>query len=174
MSEFEDLQKLLRLKRYEQPPEDYMDKFVDEFRQRQRSEMLKGSSRGLLFERVVTYFEGFGKARWGYAIGGACAAALVAFSLIPRSAQPLNQSGMADSGGNLTSVSSTPVPAMPQQINVHPFDEIEVKRALRDGRASAAGQFSRDSIFESSAPLFVPVEHKQSELFDKEIRIIEF
>ena len=173
MSEFEQLQKLLRLKRYEKPPEDYMDNFVDEFRQRQRSEMLKGSSRGLLFERVVTYFEGFGKARWGYAIGGACAAALVTFSLIPKGAQPLNQSGVAgNGGGNLTNVNA--VPAMPPQIAVHPFEELEVKRALRDGRASAASQFSRDSLFESSEPIFVPVEHKQSELFDKEIRIIEF
>jgi hypothetical protein len=54
MSEFEDIQRLIRLKRYETPGEDFVEDFVTQFHQRQRSEMLRQSARGLLWERLAT------------------------------------------------------------------------------------------------------------------------
>ncbi|TLD70818.1 hypothetical protein FEM03_10955 [Phragmitibacter flavus] len=59
MSDFDDIQRLIRLKRHEQPPEDFVDDFVRSFQQRQRAELLQSSARGLLWERMETYFEGF-------------------------------------------------------------------------------------------------------------------
>ena len=75
MSDFEDIQRLLRLKRYEQPPEGFVDDFVRQFQQRQRQELLQQSARGLLWERVSTYFEGLLDPKWRWA--GATAVALL-------------------------------------------------------------------------------------------------
>jgi hypothetical protein len=76
MSDFEDIQRLLRLKRHERPPEDFVEDFLHRFHQRQRKEMLQHSARGLLWERINTYFEGLFAPRWRWA--GATAVALVA------------------------------------------------------------------------------------------------
>lgn len=77
MSDFEDLQKLLRLKRYERPPDGYFERFAEEFKERQRSEMLRQSARGLLVERVSTWIWTSGTKRWLYA-GGATSTLLAA------------------------------------------------------------------------------------------------
>ena len=52
-----ELQELIKLKRYEQPEEGYFDNFLSEFQERQRSEILKLSARGLFMERVKTWFD---------------------------------------------------------------------------------------------------------------------
>jgi hypothetical protein len=75
MSDFEDIQRLLRLKRYEKPSEDFVEDFVRQFQHRQRQELLRHSARGLLWERVNTYFEGLFAPKWRWA--GATAVALV-------------------------------------------------------------------------------------------------
>jgi hypothetical protein len=67
MSEFEDIQRLIRLKRFETPGEDFVEDFVSQFRERQRSEMLRQSARGLLWERVTTYFEHLISPKWATA-----------------------------------------------------------------------------------------------------------
>lgn len=54
----ETLSKLLRLKRYEQPPPEYFDNFLREFQERQRAEMLRRPAWKIAWERVVTRFEG--------------------------------------------------------------------------------------------------------------------
>jgi len=77
MSEFDDLQKLLRLKRYEQPPEGYFEKFAEDFKERQRAELLQQSSRILLVERISTWMWSHGTKRWLY-VGGATTALLAA------------------------------------------------------------------------------------------------
>ncbi len=75
MSDFEDIQRLLRLKRHEQPPEGFVDDFVRQFQQRQRQELLQQSARGLLWERMATYFGGLLEPKWRWA--GATAVALL-------------------------------------------------------------------------------------------------
>lgn len=57
MSEFDNLQRIIRLKRFETPGEDFVEDFVARFRERQRSELLRQSARGLLWERMVTFWE---------------------------------------------------------------------------------------------------------------------
>ena len=51
MSDFEETQRLIRLKRYEQPPEGYFENFLDEFHERQRADLVRKSSRSLFVER---------------------------------------------------------------------------------------------------------------------------
>ena len=78
-----ELQELIKLKRYEQPEEGYFDDFLKEFQQRQRSEILKLSARGLFVERVKDWFN-FSSVSNKLALGAgvACAAcAVVAMTL---------------------------------------------------------------------------------------------
>jgi hypothetical protein len=89
MSDFQDIQNLIRLKRHEQPPQDFVDDFVRSFQQRQRSEMLNQSARGLLWERVTTYFDGLLSPKMGWAAATAVAIAGAFFMMQPAS----NESG---------------------------------------------------------------------------------
>lgn len=59
MSELSDIQKLIRLKRYEQPPEDYFDGFLVDFQRRQRAEMLQRPVWQIAWERANLWLEGF-------------------------------------------------------------------------------------------------------------------
>lgn len=74
-----ELQDLIRLKKYEQPEEGYFDDFLVEFQQRQRSEILNTSARGLLLERAKAWFSEFGAMRW--VVGAGVAYATVALVL---------------------------------------------------------------------------------------------
>lgn len=85
------LQKLIRLKRYEQPEEGYFDDFLQEFQLRQRSEMLKTSARGLFWERVKTGFAELGAMRWAVGAGAAYAAVALVLQVLP--ANDTSQSG---------------------------------------------------------------------------------
>jgi hypothetical protein len=79
MSDLEDIQKLIRLKRFERPPADHVDDFLSEFHRRQRAELLNTTARGLLFERVSTYLGDFEGRRWVAAAAGVYA--LVMFGM---------------------------------------------------------------------------------------------
>jgi len=73
-----ELQELIKLKRYEQPEEGYFDDFLVEFQERQRSEMLKTSARGLFVERVKAWFDfSSGANKLFVGAGMACAACAV-------------------------------------------------------------------------------------------------
>jgi hypothetical protein len=82
MSDFEDIQRLIRLKRHERPSEDFVEQFVSRFQDRQRSEMLRNSARGLLWERVTTYFDGMINPKWAWA--GATAVAIFGLGFVMR------------------------------------------------------------------------------------------
>lgn len=57
LNDTDDVQRLIRLKRYESPGDEYFRSFAEGFKERQRSELLKQSARGLLLERVSLWFE---------------------------------------------------------------------------------------------------------------------
>lgn len=84
MTEFEEIQKLIRLKRHERPPEGFVDEFIVAFQQRQRSEMLQQSARGLLWERVTTYFSEVLNPKWAWATATVAAVSLLGFTLRPQ------------------------------------------------------------------------------------------
>lgn len=71
MSDFENIQKLIRLKRFENPGEGFTEEFLKEFHQRQRAEMLKQSSLDLLAERVLTWWHHMTVPRWSLATAAA-------------------------------------------------------------------------------------------------------
>jgi hypothetical protein len=71
MNEPEAARRLIRLKRYESPCDEYYRKFLEEFKERQRSEMLRQSARGLLLERLSMWFgESVGSKRFATVGGG--------------------------------------------------------------------------------------------------------
>ena len=60
------LQALLRLKRYEQPPPGYFDDLLSSVHKRQREEMLRRPAWRVSLERVKTFFESM-RVDWRYA-----------------------------------------------------------------------------------------------------------
>ncbi len=97
-----ELQDLINLKKYEQPEEGYFDDFLVEFQQRQRSEMLKTSARGLLIERAKAWFSEFGAMRWVIGAGAAYAAVVLVFNFIP--SQEIEKSAMLPNATDSVSV----------------------------------------------------------------------
>ena len=67
MDEFDKLNKLIGLKRYEQPPEGFVEDFVSKFRERQREEMLKQPALTLFWEQVKMYFSEKPEQKWALA-----------------------------------------------------------------------------------------------------------
>ncbi len=74
--EFKDLQRLLRLKRYEAPPPDYFEDFLVDFHRRQRAELLKRPLWRLMLDRLEGALPSFTPSHYAYA--GACATAVAA------------------------------------------------------------------------------------------------
>ena len=85
MNDFKKTRRLIRLKRYEQPQRGYHDDFLNEFRERQRAELLRRSSMQLFLERLATFTSDMGKSRW--LIGGALAYGLVALIMMADQAE---------------------------------------------------------------------------------------
>jgi hypothetical protein len=99
MTEHDPIHQLLRLKRHEQPAPDFTEDFLRTFHQRQRAELLQNSARGLLWERITTYFEDLMSPKWGWATSSVAAVALLAFTMKPAS------SGKSDFANNSASES---------------------------------------------------------------------
>jgi len=75
MSEEFDIQKLLRIKRHEQPPPEYFQEFLREFHCRQREELLRQPLWRIALERMQAFFGELAAPRLAYA--GATAAVLI-------------------------------------------------------------------------------------------------
>ena len=86
-----DIHKLLRIKRYEAPTSDYFERFLDEFNERQRAELLRQPTWSLVWERFVGVFPDFHVPRLAYA--GVAAAAVILSAVIL-----LNQQGVTPTG----------------------------------------------------------------------------
>lgn len=77
---------LIRLKRYENPPQGYHEDFLKEFHHRQRAELLRPSLSVLLMERFSSLMSDFRIPAMAYA--GAASLAVVAGVVILRQAPP--------------------------------------------------------------------------------------
>ncbi|MBK1792539.1 hypothetical protein [Persicirhabdus sediminis] len=87
-----EISKLIALKKYEQPSDEFFDQFHAEFRERQRQEMLQQSAHELFIERLATWFSCLGRVKWAYAGGAAFAAIALLFTLQPDDQQvPTNR-----------------------------------------------------------------------------------
>lgn len=95
MSEETQIQKLLRLKRYEQPPEGYYEDFLREFQQRQRAEVLKSSVWEIIWDRLGHVLPDFRVPAYAYAAIGFLAIGASSFIL---TTGEVNQQLAASSG----------------------------------------------------------------------------
>jgi len=89
--ELSDIQKLIRLKRYEQPPEDYFEDFLLEFQRRQRTEMLRRPVWQIAWERANLWLDGFRVPAMAYAGILAAAVGITGFMMT-------SQNGAAPAG----------------------------------------------------------------------------
>jgi len=85
----EPMHRIIRLKRYEQPPEEYFENFLKDFHRRQRAELLRPSIWELLKERIQAAFSEIRVPAMAYA--GAAAVAIVASVMILRQPGVANQ-----------------------------------------------------------------------------------
>jgi hypothetical protein len=106
-----DIQKLLRLKRYEQPPEGYHRKFLQEFHRCQRAEMLRQPLWKIAMDRMGAFFSDHSMGRMAY---GTATAAVLLFAGIA-SYNMVNGSGgfsqpqIAFNSGSGTSQNFSPI-----------------------------------------------------------------
>ena len=83
------MHRVIRLKRYEHPPEGYYQNFLREFHHRQRAELLKPSLSVLIMERINSLMSDFRVPAMAYA--GAAMVAVVAGAVILRHAPQSDQ-----------------------------------------------------------------------------------
>lgn len=83
MSDFEQIRQLIRLKRHEAPPKDFVDRFMENFQYRQRSELLRQSAHGLLWERLRMFVDELMVPRWATAAGALMIACGAAWLMVP-------------------------------------------------------------------------------------------
>jgi hypothetical protein len=127
-NEFEEVQRLIRLKRFESPGEEYYQSFAERFKERQRSELLRRSARSILLERLAMWFEeGGGLPRLVPA--GAIAAAAVGFGtywLLPGGAPVAESPILASADGAAASLPGT---AQSAPLSARALDEISLDSA---------------------------------------------
>ncbi len=95
MDNNEKLQKLLRLKNYERPGDEYFENFLGALKQRQREDALRQSALGRLKERVVEWYRDLGSLRWAVPAGSS-AALLAGFWAVGGSSLTQNEPASAN------------------------------------------------------------------------------
>ncbi len=135
-----EIQDLLSLKKYEQPEEGYFDDFLVEFQQRQRSEMLKTSARGLLLERAKAWFSEFGVMRWVIGAGAAYAAVALVFNVLP--GQTTDAATVATIGSEMIAPKENAIPA------------VSIEHVAEGEIMPVSMVFSHPVDFSGSAPAF--------------------
>lgn len=129
------ISKLLRVKRYEQPPEGYFEQFLRDFHQRQREELLRRSTLRLAWDRLTARLEGLLPAapEWtlsqiSYASASVCVLAIATVFTVNMLQHP--------GGQHATHVASTASPSMPLMEPVtstvsYPEDRLTLNAQLR-------------------------------------------
>ncbi len=75
--QYEEVEKLLHLMRYEHPPEGFYERFLDDLHDRQRVEIMQRSAWSLFWDRVETWFWSVGSRKRVYLAGAAYATVMV-------------------------------------------------------------------------------------------------
>lgn len=86
----EKLQKLLKLKNYETPGDEYFEDFLVDLKERQRRDAMQASSLLTLRDRMAQWFQELGPERWAVPAGSMAAVAITFFAISSRN-QPLSE-----------------------------------------------------------------------------------
>jgi hypothetical protein len=81
----DEISKLLRLKRFEQPPPEYFENFLREFKDRQRSQLLREPAWRIAWDRLCAFIGEQMPARIGYGLASTAvlvAAAIASFNIL--------------------------------------------------------------------------------------------
>lgn len=76
----EDISKLLRLKRFEQPPPEYFETFLQEFKERQRSQLLREPAWRIAWDRMCAFIGEQLPVRIGYGLASTAVLAVAAIA----------------------------------------------------------------------------------------------
>ena len=104
----DEISKLLRLKRFEQPPPQYFENFLHEFHRRQRAELLRQPLWRIAWERIAAFFSEETTSRFAYGEATALVlltAAITAFNIVntPRNDATFAQAGRVSGAPTLSS-----------------------------------------------------------------------
>ena len=146
--EFQDLQRLLRLKRHEAPPPGYFEDFMVEFHRRQREELLRRPLWRLALDRLEAAIPTFSPARYAYT--GACATAVVAATLVSARILTAPAGGSATPGRpNAVAVQNRPqiniYPANPSSLRLAPDLNFDAPRRVAASAASNRTRYVLDA-----------------------------
>lgn len=112
------LSKLLRLKRFEQPPAGYYDAFLREFQDRQRMELLRRPAWRIVLDRLEAFRDDyFTLAHFSYATASLavlCVAGALTFNMVQHPG-----SGVRASAATLAAVSVQPQPVQLASVVTH-------------------------------------------------------
>jgi len=81
----QDISRLLRLKRFEQPPPEYYNRFLEEFQNRQRAQLLREPAWRIAWDRMRAFFGEQMPVRLGYGLASTAvlvAAAIASFNIL--------------------------------------------------------------------------------------------
>lgn len=109
MTPEENISKLLRLKRYEQPPPGYFDDFLREFQAKQRAELIRRPLWELFWDRLSLVAPTFQVPRLAYASILALALAASTLIIVRPSPQSSVSGNLADNRPLLSLTSPNPV-----------------------------------------------------------------
>jgi hypothetical protein len=160
----EQLSALLRLKRYEQPPDHYFDRLLEDIHRRQRADLVRLPLWKIAMERVQTFFSEHSMSRVTYA--GALASVMIvgvtAIGLMIPDASPQGDSSLA--------VIASVLPEANVQKNVEPSQDsnqgliaehkeapVPEERLLRLDREGAGRALTADSPSIRSVPVYAPL-----------------
>jgi hypothetical protein len=102
MDKEQQLQCLLRLKRHEQPPEDFAESFLAEFQRRQRTDIVRRSALSIVWERLNVWASGLRRPAVVWSAAGAYAVLMLALWLLPRHAPRNDMTVVVGTGGVTT------------------------------------------------------------------------
>jgi hypothetical protein len=117
--DFEEIKKLMALKRYEQPPRDFVDDFLREFHHRQRQARTQRGPLARFWEALTTRLDGWATPQWTLA-GAAIVALVAAFSWLQPATGPATVGEPASPSG-MVPVSLQKQSEPPQDLTVRPF-----------------------------------------------------